>query len=285
MDINLLKTYLEVARTRHFGRAAQSLCVTQSAVSARIKLLESLLGIALFSRSRNNITLTAAGERLRRHAVTVVRSWERARLEIAADADSSVTLALGCTPDLWKIYGAEWCHGLLRQQPEMALRIEMLSSRNLLERLDEGTLDAAMLTTPRLDGGFDSRHLCDYRLRAYSTRPGADLETQMEKGDYLLIDWGEDFLSRHQERFGHIPPPRLHSSTGIAALDLLAASGGCAYLAESMMDDGPTRTTLHAMEQAPSFEQSIYLVYRTEAAERPGLGRLIGITSRDEGST
>jgi DNA-binding transcriptional LysR family regulator len=275
MDINLLKTYLEVARTRHFGRAAKNLCVTQSAVSARIKLLESLLGIDLFSRGRNNITLTAAGERLRRHAETVVRGWERARLEIAADADTSIAFSLGTTPDLWKIHGANWCTELLNHR-ELALRVELLSSRHLLERLQEGTLDAALITTPRHDAGLDSRHLFDYRLRAYATRPAMELERTMDGGDYLLIDWGSDFLSRHAERFDQLNPPRLQTTSCIAALDLLFAQGGCAYIAEPMAREWLAAGRLHTVAEAPSFEQSIYLVYRASLAQRPELQAIIG---------
>ena len=44
MDIDLLRTFVEVSSTRHFGKAAQNLFVTQSAVSARIRLLERTLG-------------------------------------------------------------------------------------------------------------------------------------------------------------------------------------------------------------------------------------------------
>lgn len=44
MDTELLKTFLEVSRTRHFGRAAESLYLTQSAVSFRIRQLENQLG-------------------------------------------------------------------------------------------------------------------------------------------------------------------------------------------------------------------------------------------------
>jgi hypothetical protein len=70
---SLLVTFLELARTRHFGKAAEHLFVTQSAVSARIRLLEATLGVALFTRKRNDIRLTRAGERLQRHAETIVR--------------------------------------------------------------------------------------------------------------------------------------------------------------------------------------------------------------------
>ncbi|MDQ4425686.1 LysR family transcriptional regulator, partial [Thalassolituus sp.] len=52
MDTDLLKTFMEVSRTRHFGRAAENLYLTQSAVSFRIRQLEGLLGVELFSRQR-----------------------------------------------------------------------------------------------------------------------------------------------------------------------------------------------------------------------------------------
>ncbi len=60
MDTELLKTFLEVSRTRHFGRAAEALYLTQSAVSFRIRQLENQLGVNLFTRHRNNIRLTTA---------------------------------------------------------------------------------------------------------------------------------------------------------------------------------------------------------------------------------
>lgn len=62
VDTELLKTFPEVSRTRHFGRAAEALYLTQSAVSFRIRQLENQLGVNLFTRHRNNIRLTTAGE-------------------------------------------------------------------------------------------------------------------------------------------------------------------------------------------------------------------------------
>ena len=62
MDINALRTFLEIAKTRHFGHAADTLFVSQSTVSARIKTLEDVLGVNLFIRERGNIQLTVAGD-------------------------------------------------------------------------------------------------------------------------------------------------------------------------------------------------------------------------------
>ncbi|MGH8579235.1 MAG: LysR family transcriptional regulator [Gammaproteobacteria bacterium] len=51
MDTEVLKTFLEVNRTRHFGKAAGNLFITQSAVSARVRQLEEAVGVALFFSS------------------------------------------------------------------------------------------------------------------------------------------------------------------------------------------------------------------------------------------
>ena len=61
MNLELLKTFLEVERCRHFGRAAEELHLTQAAVSARIRQLEETLGVRLFERKRRDIQLTPPG--------------------------------------------------------------------------------------------------------------------------------------------------------------------------------------------------------------------------------
>jgi DNA-binding transcriptional LysR family regulator len=83
VDTELLKTFLEVSRTRHFGRAAEALYLTQSAVSFRIRQLENQLGVNLFTRHRNNIRLTPAGEKLLPYAETLMNTWQAARKEVA----------------------------------------------------------------------------------------------------------------------------------------------------------------------------------------------------------
>ncbi len=79
MDTELLKTFLEVHKTRHFGKAAENLYLTQSAVSFRIRQLEQSLGVALFTRFRNNIQLTSAGELLLPHARSVIQAMAAAK--------------------------------------------------------------------------------------------------------------------------------------------------------------------------------------------------------------
>lgn len=106
MDTDLLKTFLEVARTRHFGKAADNLFLTRSAVSFRVKQLESVLGVALFARQRNNIQLTSAGERMLVHAEAILTAWERAKQDISLSNEQSIQLAIGAVPNIWGLSAA-----------------------------------------------------------------------------------------------------------------------------------------------------------------------------------
>ncbi|SUI42672.1 HTH-type transcriptional regulator gltC [Serratia marcescens] len=103
MDTELLKTFLEVSRTRHFGRAAESLYLTQSAVSFRIRQLENQLGANLFTRHRNNIRLTPAGERLLPYAESLMNTWQLAKKEVVRSLQHT-ELSIGATASLWEAY-------------------------------------------------------------------------------------------------------------------------------------------------------------------------------------
>ena len=67
-----MRTFLELNRTRHFGRTADALFLTQAAVSSRLKSLEAQLGVVLFDRNRREVRLMPEGSRLVRHAERLI---------------------------------------------------------------------------------------------------------------------------------------------------------------------------------------------------------------------
>ena len=124
MDTELLKTFLEVRRTRHFGKAAENLYLTQAAVSARIRQLEEILGVQLFIRNRNNIQLTNEGERLVPHAQTVLLAWSRARQELALETGQLSQVHIGVRYGIWSAALQERLMRLHQDMPGVVLRAE-----------------------------------------------------------------------------------------------------------------------------------------------------------------
>ena len=81
-------TLLHAKGTGHEERrAADRLNVTQSTISARIRVLEDELGTPLFTRNKAGVTLTPAGAQFERHALALVRIWQQARQEVSLPSD------------------------------------------------------------------------------------------------------------------------------------------------------------------------------------------------------
>ena len=101
MDINLARTFIEIVATGNFQRAAERLHVTQTAVSARVRALEDLLGRKVFVRNKSGASLTPAGERFQRYARTLVQVWERARHQVALPPGRRAVVTVGGELSLW----------------------------------------------------------------------------------------------------------------------------------------------------------------------------------------
>src|SRR3954451_1480238 len=91
MELRQLEYFAAVARHRHFTRAAESLYVTQPALSQQIRRLEAELGLALLRRTSRGVELTAAGADLLVHAERVLAEVAAAR----ADMDRHTGIARG----------------------------------------------------------------------------------------------------------------------------------------------------------------------------------------------
>src|SRR5688500_6518228 len=135
MDLNLAKTFLDIVATGNFLRAAERLHVTQTAVSARVRNLEELLGRKLFVRNKAGASLTTAGERFLRYAQTLVQVWERARHQVAVPAGKRALVTVGCEVSLWDPLLLDWLLWMRRAAPQLAVRAEVGVAGTLLDEV------------------------------------------------------------------------------------------------------------------------------------------------------
>jgi DNA-binding transcriptional LysR family regulator len=260
MDMELLKTFIEVYQNRHFAKAADTLFVTPAAVSARIRLLESQLGASLFKRERNNIQLTAAGERLLSYAKPMLKLWEQARYEVAADADPAPSLSVLAVPSLWDTVLNGWLKRLCLGMPELALRLESLNSDSILRLLQQNKADLGFMLEPREGPELNLIGLGGMSLVMVSSRVHEGVETALADR-YAVVDWGASFFGQHANAFPGAPPPRIWVSTGRLAYDLLLSTGGTAYLPRMMVAPNLRTRRLFLVERAPIIALHVYAAY------------------------
>jgi DNA-binding transcriptional LysR family regulator len=273
MDIDLLKTFLEVNRTRHFGRAADNLYLTPAAVSARVRQLEHILGVDLFQRSRNNIQLTPEGERLVPHAETLLLAWSRARQDVALEADSLLQLNLGSTYSLWRFGLGHALDALCDLLPDVAVRAEAHPADTLNRMLQERTLDLALLLEPPEMAGFKADRIGQVKLVLVSSDAAATVKSALQSG-YVRVDWGVSFELFHSRRYGDARPPVLHTNMGMLALEYLQRQPGAAYLPQSVLNQ-PAGQGLVRVKGAPAFTRPVFGVYRSASDRREVITRLL----------
>lgn len=260
LDTELLKTFLEVSRTRHFGKAAEHLYLTPSAVSFRIRQLESQLGVTLFTRLRNNIQLTSSGEALIPHAESMLLAWARAQHEVALSERQTQQLAVAGTANLWDAYLQAGLHRLYCELPALSLRADIRTPEQMTRSLLGRTLDLAFLTDPARIEGVRHVALHTMELQLVSTYPNLDTAKAMEK-EYIRIDWGTAFNTQHAKLFTTANPPLLHTGSVRIALEYLLHHGGSTFLPSSMIQHYQEQEQLSIVADTPSIKREVYAAY------------------------
>ncbi len=98
MEIRQLRYFIAVADTLNFSRAAESVYLSQSALSRQIMELEQEVGLPLFRRSTRKVELTAAGRALQTNAKELISRWEKILPEVHAQSTEklcTLTLTIG----------------------------------------------------------------------------------------------------------------------------------------------------------------------------------------------
>lgn len=256
MDTELLKTFLEVSRTRHFGRAAEALYLTQSAVSFRIRQLENQLGVNLFTRHRNNIRLTTAGEKLLPYAETLMNTWQAARKEVAHTSRHN-EFSIGASASLWECMLNAWLGRLYQlQEPQSGLQFEarIAQRQSLVKQLHERQLDLLITTeAPKMDE-FSSQLLGHFTLALYCSSPAR----KKSELNYLRLEWGPDFQQHETGLIAADEVPVLTTSSAELARQQLSVLNGCSWLPVNWANE---KGGLHTVADSATLSRPLYAIW------------------------
>jgi LysR family hydrogen peroxide-inducible transcriptional activator len=165
ISLKQLKYFEAVARSRHFGKAAEQCSVSQPALSMQIQELEKTLGVQLMERSRNGVMLTEAGRDIAARATRILAE-ARDIVDLARRQSNTLSgsLHLGVIPSIAP-YVLPALLPLIRDRfPDLDLHLRETQTHHLVGELLDGALDLLLLALPVENPDVETIKLFDDRF-------------------------------------------------------------------------------------------------------------------------
>ncbi len=150
MDINyeLYKVFYQVAKSLSFSDAADTLFISQSAVSQSIKTLEKRLNQTLFIRSTKRVALTKEGELLLKHIEPAINLISRGENQLCADPKSGVQLRIGASDTICRYYLVPFLNNFHKKYPSIHIKVTNATSLQCAKLLERNEVDIIVTNSP-----------------------------------------------------------------------------------------------------------------------------------------
>jgi DNA-binding transcriptional LysR family regulator len=252
MDLELARTFLEIVRRGSFVAAAEGLHVTQTAVTARIHNLETLLHCRLLVRNRAGAQLTPDGARFVAYASELVSTWEAARRDLPLPDGYADLLRLGGEISLHNPLLQRWATRLRPLLGKHALRIDVGESATLQAALRQGHIDAALVYQPDYSPGVQVEQLMEEKLIQVGLASNPE--------PYIFVDWGADYRRQHDLALPGLAHSPVAFNLGLVALQYIQECGGRAYFRSRAVKRYLDQGQLVRIPNTPEFTYPVYLV-------------------------
>lgn len=233
-SLQQLRFLSALAEHKHFGRAAAACAVTQSTLSAGLQELEERLGVSLVERSRRHVLLTPLGEEIVERGRRLLRDAEDlAEAARGAQEPLSGALRLGVIPTIGTYVIPGVMRGLTQAFPKLRLYLREEQTASILDKLENGQLDLALLALPYDTGDLETMVLAeDPILVALPEAHPLAAAKRIERADLagealLLMEDGHCLRSHALEACRLAGPDRneVFQATSLRTLLQMAAGG------------------------------------------------------------
>lgn len=254
MDISQIRTFIEIVNTGSFVNAAERLHVTQTAVTARVRSLESQLGAQLFVRNRSGAKLTVDGESFLSFALTLSATWSQAICCMGLPDGHNSRLRVGCEISLWQPLLVKWLSWVRVELPAVTVDTKISDQSALIDSLNKGHLDIAIVHTPNFQGGYTVEQILEEKL--------IKVMNPVASEPNIYVEWGRQFESHLESPMN----PRRHCAfsfdLGPAALQFMLEVGGNGWFRTRVVEPYLQDGRLVRAIDAPEFAYPVYLIYR-----------------------
>lgn len=149
MTLTQLRYLLSVAEHGNFTLAAEKSFVTQPTLSMQIQKLEEELDVKIFNRNAKPIALTPIGTKIVSQAKIILQEAQRMEDAVAHEKGSvSGSFKLGIIPTVMPTLLPLFLNNFIKKYPKVDLKIEEITTENICDSIDKGTLDAGIAATP-----------------------------------------------------------------------------------------------------------------------------------------
>ncbi|MEP3837123.1 MAG: LysR substrate-binding domain-containing protein [Algibacter sp.] len=200
MTITQLYYVLAVAENQNFTKAAEKCFVTQPTLSMQIQKLEDQLDVLIFDRSKKPIELTEVGKKIVNQARNIVN--ESYRIQDIVDQQKGFIggeFKLGIIPTVMPTLLPMFLKSFIKKHPKVKLKIEELTTEEIIARIKDGHLDAAIAATPLEDDSIKERVLyfepfVSYIPKGHRLHTNSKIDvTDLDIDDMLLLEDGHCF--------------------------------------------------------------------------------------------
>lgn len=294
-SLRQLHYLLALAEHLNFTRAADACFVTQSTLSAGIKELEATIGAQLVERERHRVVMTAVGLEVVNRAQGVLAASEDL-MQVAARGANPMegVIRLGVIPTIIPFLLPTVFPEMRRCYPALKIALKEDLTDNLLQRLNDGELDFALLALPYETGNLLVHPLFEEPLwlvaPADFSPPKQLLTEELDTERLLLLGEGH-CLRGHTLSACSIKPnasqqsqtsPKLEATSLYTLVQMVNAGLGLALVPEMSLSSGllsgTNLKTLPFAEPVP--RRGIALLARTSTARREAFDALCGLIAR-----
>ena len=285
MNLRDLQYLVAVADHQHFGKAADVCHVSQPTLSQQIKKLETYLGVAIFERDNRHVRLTPIGIDLVAKARRIVAESENL-IQLAKSAgDPSVgDLRIGAFPTLAPYYLPKVLPAVRKKLPNLRLFLVEEKSPQLIQQLQSGELDAALLAMPIKQEGLDAVPLFEesFWLTVAADHPLARRKSvnveDLQGLSLMLLEDGHCLREQALEvcQLAGASESATFKASSLETLRQMVASGLGVTLLPAMAKRDDDVHVRYIPFKTPPVRQ-VALVYRSSTARRQSLVLLIQV--------
>lgn len=208
-SLRQLQYLIALYKHKHFKKAADACCVSQSTLSAAIAQLEEVLECELLERSHKSFIFTALGEQVVKDAKSLVQAGtDLLQYTKSHSQPMCGQLVLGCIPTIAPFILGSIAKNTAMQYPDLKLLLREDTSDNLLEALGSGEVDMVILALPYKTEGFSEAVLAEdpFNLVIHkdtAEKLGNDIRKLPDEALFLLRK--EHCLTEHTKTICKLP--------------------------------------------------------------------------------